>query len=233
MSRPVIIMLIGVLLAGCNYAQVRGNKPIAAQSHAGECASLDDSAEVQLGLVRQMLEQDRAYAGLAHLAALDQAVQSSPQARYLNAELLRHTGRTAEAERHYRELLGGCLEGYGHHGLGLLSAHLDMTRAVDELREAARLLPTDARVRNDYGYALLSMRDGAGARREFLTAIELGDYKQRASLNLLLLMLYEGDEQGAEALWRRLKLPQEGLEQLRRQAVQLRGGATNQANGEG
>lgn len=230
MNRSAAVMLIGVLLTGCNPALVRHNADTT-QSRAVECAKLDASAEVQLGLVRQMLEQDRAYAGLAHLAALDAAVQASPQARYLNAELLRHTGRAEEAERHYRDLLGGCLAGYGHHGLGLLSAQQDMTRAVGELREAARLLPTDARVRNDYGYALLSTQDGAGARREFMTAIELGDYKQRASLNLLLLMLYEGDERGAEIMRRRLELPDAGLEQLRRRAAQLRGG--NQASGEG
>ncbi|MBI5462860.1 MAG: hypothetical protein HY941_11810 [Gammaproteobacteria bacterium] len=221
MSKIAVIVLAGIALGGCNQGLVR-DPPSLAHDNPGNCAKLDDSADVQLGLVRQMLDQNRAYAGLAHLAALDPAVQASAQARYLNAELLRHTGRVQDAERSYRDLLGTCLAGYGHHGLGLLLAERNLQQALAELRQAALLLPTDSRVRNDLGYALLLAQDGPGARREFMTAIELGDYKQRASLNLVLLMLYEGDEQGAERLSQRLKVPEAELEQLRRQAVQLK-----------
>lgn len=232
MNRAVVVTLISVLITGCNHGLVRDGQ-VFAQSGRSECTKLEASDEVQLGLVRQMLEQDRAYAGLAHLAALSPAVQAAPQAHYLNAELLRQTGRAKEAEHHYHVLLEGCLAGYGHHGLGLLAAQNDMQQAVSDLREAAKLLPTDPRVRNDFGYALLVTQDSAGARREFMTAIQLGDYKQRAALNLLVLMLYEGDEQGAELLRRRLKLPDAELEQLRQQAVQLRTDRKNQSNGEG
>lgn len=232
MNRLGTVIAACVFLGGCNPALVRQESTLAGNG-AGTCANLDSSNEVQLGLVREMLDQDRAYAGLAHLAALDPAVQASAQARYLNAELLRHTGRVQEAERQYRELLGSCLAGYGHHGLGLLSAQRDLAQATTELRAAARLLPTDARVRNDLGYALLLLHDGPGARREFMTAIELGDYKQRASLNLVLLMLYEGDERGADRLRLQLKLPDAGLEQLRRQAVQMRVEQKGQSKEEG
>lgn len=232
MNKTAAAILMCLLLNGCNLAPVR-DEPQRAQGVAGACAKLDDPAEVQLGLVRQMLEQGRAYAGLAHLDALEPAVRSSAQARYLNAELLRHTGNAQDAERHYRELLGGCLAGHGHHGLGLLSAERDLGQAVIELREAARMLPTESRVRNDLGYALLLMRDSAGARREFMTAIELGDYKQRAAHNLLLLMLYEGDERGAERLRQQLDLSDAGVERLRRQAVQIRVEGNGQSNGEG
>ncbi|HEY9198940.1 MAG TPA: hypothetical protein VIR60_06205 [Gammaproteobacteria bacterium] len=232
MSRAAVVLAVGIVLGGCNPALVRDG-PGLAQSGTSACAQLDSSTEVQLGLVRQMLDQDRHYAGLAHLAALDPAVQASAQARYLKAELQRHTGSDQEAERNYRELLGSCLAGYGHHGLGLLSAQRDLAQATTELHEAARLLPTDPRVRNDLGYALLLMQDGSGARREFMTAIELGDYKQRASLNLMLLMLYEGDERGADRLRVRLKLPDSDMEQLRRRAAQMRVEQQSQSKEEG
>lgn len=232
MRGSAILCAVSVLLLGCVGAPVRENTATA-QSAPERCAALDSSADVQLGLVRQMLEQGKPYAGLAHLATLDPAVQESPQARYLNAELLRHTGRVDEAEARYRTLLGSCIAGYGHHGLGLLAAGHDLGRAIAELRAAAALLPVDARVRNDLGYALLLSGRGEAARREFLTAIELGDHNRRASMNLLLLMLYEGDERGAERLSRQLRLPEEELERIRRQARQLQRTPGGEAIGEG
>jgi Flp pilus assembly protein TadD len=213
--------MIGMALAGCALDQVR-NETAVTPPTSGACPKLDAAVEVQLGLVRQMLDQDRAYAGLAHLAALDPAVQASAQARYLQAELLRHTGRAQEAETYYKGLLGSCVAGYGHHGLGLLAAEQDLPQAIVELHEAARYWPTDPRVRNDLGYALLLADDVPAARREFMTAVELGDYKQRASLNLVLLMLYAGDDQGAGELGRQLKLSEGELERLRRRALDMR-----------
>lgn len=220
MKRAGVILMLYAALMGCVAAPVRDTSYDQAQ--VGTCGKLDNAAEVQLGLVRQMLEQGQPYAGLAHLAALEPTVRSSAQGRYLQAELLRHTGSGQEAQIEYRGLLGSCLSGYGHHGLGLLAAaNRDLQQAVAELRQAAVLLPTDPRIRNDLGYALLLSRDGDAAHREFMTAIELGDYKRRASLNLVLLALYEGDEQGAARLGRRLDLSDAEMEQLRQRALQL------------
>lgn len=231
MKTTAVVVLLCALLGGCNHAFVRGSStPTTA---AAACPALDNAAEVQLGLVRQMQEQGRSYAGLAHLAALDLPVRSSAAAIHLQAELLRHTGKLKEAERRYRELLGGCLAGRGHHGLGLLAGTRDLPRAVAELSESARLLPTDPRVRNDLGYVLLLSQDLAGARREFMTAVELGDYRQRAASNLLLLSLYEGDLPGAERLRRHLQLTDTAWEQLQRQAAQLHSERKMHTDGEG
>lgn len=222
MSGRLVFVAVCALLGACNHLPLRDTTAGAPQQTATACVKLDSAAEVQLGLVRQMLEQDRAYAGLAHLAALEPAVRNSAQAVHLHAELLRHTDSGPEAERRYRELLGGCRAGYGHHGIGLLKAAHDLAGATAELREAARLLPTDARIRNDFGYALLLSQDAAAARREFLTAVELGDYKQRAALNLALLTLWEGDAAGAERLRRSLRVTDAGWEHLRRRAQQMK-----------
>ena len=229
MNKVVALLTIFAFLAGCKPPLVR-DRPVTVES---ACTQMDSSAEVQLGLVRRMLGQDQPYAGLAHLAALEPTVRASAQARYLQAELLRHTGQTPEAEALYRDLLESCLAGYGHHGLGLLAAHRDLEKAVTELRQAAVLLPTDSRVRNDLGYALLLKRDGMAARREFMTAIELGDSRQRATSNLLLLMLHEGDERGAERLVRELGLTPSELETLRRRARQIDAAAESTPEEEG
>ena len=229
MNKAVVLLMVFVVLVGCK-PQLVHNQPAVVQS---ACTQLDSSAEVQLGLVRRMLDQDQPYAGLAHLAALDARVQESAQARYLKAELLRHTWQTEEAEAHYRGLLESCLAGYGHHGLGLLAADGDLEKAVTELRQAATLLPTDSRIRNDLGYALLLKRDGMAARREFMTAIELGDNRQRATSNLLLLMLHEGDERGAERLVQQLDLTPSELEELRRRARDIEAAAMKKQEGEG
>jgi Flp pilus assembly protein TadD len=96
-----------------------------------------------------------------------------------------------------------------------------MEEALTQLALAEQQRPTDARVRNDHGYALLLAGRYAEARARFQTALELGE-RERAAANLVLALLAGGDLTEADAAARRLGLDDSTQARLRSQAAQLR-----------
>lgn len=179
----------------------------------------DGDTAMRLDVVRKLRDQGRLYAALAHL---DDVETNALQARYLRADILRQSGRSAEAQPIYESLLETCLKGEAHHGLGLIAGRDgQLNNAVSELAQAARLLPVESRVRNDYGYALLLKGDLETARREFLTAIELDEDARLAETNLVILLFMSGEQQQAEAFARKVNMDAEMLTELEQQAEQL------------
>lgn len=223
--RPLIAMpLSALLLVGCT-----GGPPAAFDFWAGDespearAERCDDSVAaeegVKLQLIRQLMDGGKLHAALANLDATD---RSSPDAIYLRAELLRQTDRPGEAEPLYQSLLEGCRAGRGHHGLGLIAGRARrMDEAVKQLEEARRLLPTDAHIRNDLGYAFLLRGDDARARHEFVTALELEPNHRMSAANLVLLMLARGEDKSAEALARQTEIGDAELTDLRAQAREI------------
>lgn len=223
--RPFIATpLSALLLVGCT-----GGPPAAFDFWAGDetpearAERCDDSVAaeegVKLQLIRQLMEGGKLHAALANLDATD---RSSPEAIYLRAELLRQTGRPGEAEPLYQSLLEGCRAGRGHHGLGLIAGRARrMDEAVKQLEEARRLLPTDAHIRNDLGYAFLLKGDDDRARHEFVTALELEPNHRMSAANLVLLMLARGEDKSAEALARQTEIGDAELTALRAQAREI------------
>ena len=202
------------------------------------CASLDDSRQAQyttqscgepqnadtamrLDVIRKIMEQGRLYAALAHLDDLD---TQALQARYLRADILRQSDRSIEAGPIYESLLETCLVGEAHHGLGLIAGREGQLKtAARELSQAARLLPINPSVRNDYGYILLLNGDMAAAKREFLTALELDEEARLAETNLVILLYMQDEQQKAEAFARRVNMDNKTLADLQQQAAQLAG----------
>jgi Flp pilus assembly protein TadD len=91
-----------------------------------------------------------------------------------------------------------------------------------ELREAVRLAPANAEIRNDYGYVLMQSRRFADARMELSTAAELAPADVRPRNNLIILMLATGDEAGALRLSEQSGVQPELLARLQRQAQSLK-----------
>lgn len=181
---------------------------------------IDADTAMKLDLIEQLMAGGRLHAALAHLDNLD---SQSLHARYLRAEILRQTGRTDNAEQLYETLLDTCMQGQGHHGLGLIAGRQQqLDKASQQLAQAARLLPVDARVRNDYGYVLLLKGELPAARAEFLTAMELDDQATLAATNMLLLLLLNNQQAEAESLSRRMQLDAKALADLTTQAEQIR-----------
>jgi Flp pilus assembly protein TadD len=155
---------------------------------------------VALTGIAQAVREDKAHAALAQLDALK---LQTPRAQLLRAEALRRVSRSDEARSLYQALLGTCLSGQAHHGLGLLLAGINEHAAsLTHLQMARQLMPTEAQVRNDLGYALLLRRDWSGARFEFMTAIELAPDFPKPRHNLYMLAALQNDEGAKQSLSR-------------------------------
>lgn len=183
-----------------------------------ECKALPAAESTKLGIIRQMLNAGKPHAAIAYL---DAARIAAPQADLLRADGLRQTGRAAEADRLYRQLLGSCVAGYAYQGLGLDASKLGkLQEAVTQLRAASAALPVEAAIRNDYGYALMSTGDNQAALHEFLTAIELAPGLQRAAHNLILLLSRSGEHEKAKTFADQFGISADQLADLQRLAQQ-------------
>lgn len=236
-KRTLIMMCCALLVCGCaasppiHWVKKGGNAVPAAQASsralpdasAGTCDQADvPQRNMQLQMINDLMARGTLHAALAHLDALDEATRQTPTAQYLRADILRRTDRAGEALPIYRSLLNTCLAGEGYHGLGLIAAQGgDLQAGLGNLQTARRYLPTDAKVRNDYGYALLLDRQYPLAQAEFITAIELGDDDGRAALNYLTLLFIEGRKQEAQAFADRTHIAKDDVQALQQQAMQL------------
>ena len=87
------------------------------------------------------------------------------------------------------------------HGLGQIEASQhNYAKAQEHLRAAASQSPANESIRNDLGVVYLNQRQLAEARFELLTAMELNENSKRAAQNMLTLLVYEGNWQGAQQL---------------------------------
>lgn len=161
---------------------------------------LSPADNVALSGVAQSIRDDKAHAALAQLDALR---LQAPKAQLMRADAFRRVNRHEEARRLYQALLGTCLRGQAHHGLGLLLASLhEDTESLTHLQMAREFMPTEAQVRNDLGYALLLRRDFSAARFEFMTAIELAPDLAKPRHNLYMLAALQNEDGVKQALAR-------------------------------
>jgi Flp pilus assembly protein TadD len=202
------LMMALSLLGACSTT--KPNSPLAAKESAGAQraaaptspvpqprppACKDDISpadHVVLSGIAQSIHDDKAHAALAQLDALR---LQAPKAQLLRADAFRRVSRQEDARRLYQSLLGTCLSGQAHHGLGLLLASLRENNAsLSHLQAARELMPTDAQVRNDLGFALLLRRDFSAARFEFMTAIELAPDLPKPRHNLYMLAALQNED---------------------------------------
>ncbi|MFC5696983.1 tetratricopeptide repeat protein [Pseudomonas sp. GCM10022186] len=213
MKRLLMLFALG-LLGGCASAPVQVGWLV-----QGGCGQPSQDQELALNLANDMVAEGRLHAALAHLQALP---ANLPEVRLRQARIYRSLDRT-EAGPLYRSLLGTCLTAEGHHGLGqLAAARGDQPEALAQLREALRLAPTDAKVRNDLGLVFLREGRTEDARFEFLTALELGQGDALPALNLLSLLFYEERYQQAADLVSRLRLPADAVRQAEGRAREMK-----------
>jgi Flp pilus assembly protein TadD len=213
--------LTGLSLVACSDLSALSGRAATSGAKAGSCdKDLGPTGNTRLATIQQLLDDKKPYAALAELDALG---ADSPKAILLRAEALRQVERHGEARAQYDRLLNTCLAASAHHGLGLMAAkdgHLK--EAIQSLQAARLALPTDANVRNDYGYALLLDRRWNDAQFEFLTVLDLMPNDARASRNLLLLALAQGKTDLAQQLANKLKLDPASLQRMGAQATEIR-----------
>ncbi|WP_372782400.1 tetratricopeptide repeat protein [Litorivivens sp.] len=180
-------------LTACSSAPTVSKVPV----DSGErCyAESDKNRNVRLDLIRQQVAEGQYFSAIAHLERED---FQSDGARFLLAESLRKSGQLDAALTEYNTLKRGCLNALGYLGAGkVLAVTGNLEQGLAELKTARDLLPTDANIRNDYGFALLASGSFDTARHEFMTAVELQPGHPVAIRNLVLALILSSDTQTA------------------------------------
>ncbi|MGE8499213.1 MAG: tetratricopeptide repeat protein [Pseudomonas sp.] len=194
------IVVASLWLVGCAGQSAAPDWFSRSQSAMSCQAEASQEQDLALSLAQEMASDGRLHAALAHLQKLS---SDSPQVRLRKARVLRSLGRD-EAQAEYQSLIGTCLAAEGEHGLGQLAlARGAEAEALERLERAARMEPTDARMRNDLGVVYLRQGRPEDARFEFLTALELDQSSSLSALNLLTLLFYNDQwDQAAELVSR-------------------------------
>ncbi len=205
-----------LLLSGCANL---GQTPWAGFTADSSCSKPSADQELSLNLADEMANDGKLHASLANLQTLSDRL---PQVRLRKAKVYRLLGRN-EAEPLYKTLLGTCLSAEGEHGLGQLAvAKGDNAQAMAHLQRAARLSPTDEKIRNDLGVVYLNQLRMDDARFEFLTAMELNQGNQLAAVNLVTLLIYQDNWGQAAQVVGRMGLSPDQVTQAQARAQQLK-----------
>ncbi|MGV8890617.1 MAG: hypothetical protein ACOH2P_21815 [Pseudomonas sp.] len=214
--KAIIAGLSLLLLGGCAS---NGATPWSALTNTASCAKLTSDEQLSLNLADDMANDGKLHASLANLQSLP---DNLVDVRLRKAKVYRLLGRS-EAEPLYRSLLGSCLAAEAEHGLGqLAAARGDNGLARAHLQRAARLAPTDEKIRNDLGVVYLNQLRVEDARFEFLTAMELKQSDQLAALNLVTLLIYQDDWSRAAELVSRLGLSPAQVTEAQARAERLK-----------
>ena len=223
--KAVMAVCALLMLGGCATGGP-SNPPWAAFS-GGSCGKLSDDQELSMNLADDMAKEGKLHASLANLQNLPEGFA---QVQLRKARIYRQLGRP-EAGPLYRGLLGTCLSAEGDHGLGqLASAKGDNGQAMAHLQRAARLAPTDEKIRNDLGVVYLNQLRTDEARFEFLTALELKQSDQLAALNLVTLLIYQDQWSQAAELASRAELTPEQVSDAQARAQALKTQAAKPAS---
>ncbi|KAF1011161.1 MAG: hypothetical protein GAK32_01006 [Pseudomonas fluorescens] len=181
------VLFAGLALLTLGGCATNGQAPWAGFSSSTTCSKPGADQELSLNLADEMANDGKLHASLANLQNLPDTL---PQVRQRKARVYRLLGRS-EAEPLYRSLLGTCMAAEGEHGLGqLAAARGDNGQAMAHLQRAARIAPTDEKIRNDLGVVYLNQLRLEDARFEFLTAMELQQSDQLAAVNLVTLLIW-------------------------------------------
>lgn len=209
MRRRWLLALLALLASGSAaaangvldpVAQLNGEVPRLSCSPA-----LTKEQELAKGSVMSRLQSGNIHAAYASVLPLP---AGQAEIAVLRAEILRRLGRP-EARAWYLALLKTCVAGQAEHGLGLLAAAAgDHAEALTRFITASRLMPMDARVRNDLGYVFMLQGQDQQADFELRVASELAPEVRLPAFNLMLLALLRGDEQAWSA-WREQLKPDE------------------------
>ncbi|WP_439820593.1 tetratricopeptide repeat protein [Pseudomonas sp. HLG18] len=214
--KALMVVASLLLLSGC---ATDGQAPWTAMLAPSSCSKLSAEQELSLNLVDDLANDGKLHASLANLQGLP---DNLVEVRLRKAKVYRLLGRN-EAEPLYRGLLGTCLSADAEHGLGqLYAARGDNGQAQAHLQRAVRLAPTNENIHNDLGVVYLNQLRLEDARFEFLTAIELKQNNQLATLNLITLLIYQNNWQQAAEIVSRAHLTPEQFTDAQERAEKLK-----------
>jgi len=153
-------------------------------------ARVEREKNLHLKLVQTMVEQDNAYAALAHLDSYDQKWGADRPSKQLRADALRKTSQLDQAELVYKSLLGGqepAKNGSAWYGLGKVSIERgDLKSATTRLEKSIQVDPLNINAYSDLGLVYLLEGQKEPAYNTLMKANQLasGDVKIMANLAL-------------------------------------------------
>ncbi|MEW6204778.1 MAG: hypothetical protein AB1516_05590 [Pseudomonadota bacterium] len=153
-------------------------------------ARAEREKNLHLKLVQTMIEQDNAYAALAHLDAYDQKWGPDRQSKQLRADSLRKTSQLDQAELVYKSLLSGQGQqknGPIWYGLGKVAIERgDLKSAAVRLEKSVQADPLNINAYSDLGLVYLLEGQKEPAYNTLMKANQLasGDSKIMANLAL-------------------------------------------------
>lgn len=187
-------------------------------------AETQSDAALHTDLIRNMVEQGKYYAAVAHIEAQRRQAGDSAQLRWLEADARRRLGQHAQASVLLQSLVKTPFGAQAEHGLGLIAATQgEAARAHGHFERAVNLAPTVAEFRNDLGVSHLQAGRYAPALVELATATELDPTHLRAQNNLIVLLLASGDTRRASEVATALGLGSSAFARLQAEAHTLRG----------
>ncbi|MGB1582018.1 MAG: tetratricopeptide repeat protein [Nevskiales bacterium] len=224
MMRKLSLIVCAVLIQGC--ASTTKQAPLVT-----EAPQESQLRAVHVDLVEQMIRQENYHAALAHIEELQRGERKDDKLLLLHARVMFKLGHINEAHNEYLQLLDGPFEAEALHGIGLIHAINNPTLSLEYLARASEGRPTDASIRNDYGYALLRKGQYSQASLNLSTAHELSPEEAKYRNNALLALLILNDDKAAERMAEKQALPSGLLKRIRGEARQwqLRGEAATES----
>lgn len=159
-------------------------------SKADKAADTKREKSLHLNLVQTMIDQDNAYAALAHLDSYDQKWGIDNPSRQLRADSLRKTSQLDEAEQIYQSLLDGPKQvkaGPVWYGLGKVSIERgDLETAATRLEKSIQVDPLNVTAYSDLGLVYLLEGEKESAYDTLMKANQLGNGDKKVMANLAL-----------------------------------------------
>ena len=184
MREPLLLLLLGSML-GCASAGVGREEAAAFQARKQ--------------LTRELVNRGEWQTAFAYTDEMHRQRSDDPEVLVLRGIIYRERNLPAEAEAHHKRAvaLDGKNPGYLNNlGFSLLIRRKNK-EALETLQRAARLAPTNRRVRTNVGFAFAAVGDFPRAAREF----EMGAGPAEAKNNLGFAYEKRGDLQNAFELY--------------------------------
>ncbi|MFA5120091.1 tetratricopeptide repeat protein [Zavarzinia sp.] len=174
-----------------------------AMNVSGEQAQTPTAQEDQvfLALIRGMNEKGQSQAALAFLDDYLKRHPGNAEALTLQGEALLRTNQLDKAEQVYLALDRRRIQPAAAFGLGQVRAQYnDWKGAAPQYARAAQTAPTDPRVLNNYGFALLKTGDFATAYDVLSRAAQLAGENSQVRTNLAIAALNSGHDDKVTAI---------------------------------
>lgn len=195
-SWAVALLVLPLAAAGC-----RSTAP--AMSAGGENVTTPTAEEdvLYIALIRGMNERGQSQAALAFLDDYLKRHPGDVEALSLKGDALLRTKQYEAADQVYIDLDKRRVQPVAAFGLGQVRAQVgDWKGAVPQFARAADAAPTDPRVLNNYGFALLKTSDFPKAYAVLARAVELNPQSQQIRTNFAIAALNTGREAQVDSI---------------------------------